>query len=78
MLMLYTACRYNGASRGRIWDSTTNNYLSGFWNGGSGVAFHNAWLTGSGDVYGTAWIISVDQVRPAAGRLPDCMYCRHQ
>jgi hypothetical protein len=55
--------RYNGGNKGRIWNGSGSNYLSGHWNGAAGVAYHNAWVDGNaGDRYGTSWVLSVDQV----------------
>lgn len=51
--------RYNGTEQ-RIWASTSGNWLSGFWNGNAGVAFHEGWLT-SNDKAGTNWVLSVDK-----------------
>lgn len=51
--------RYNGTEQ-RIWASTSGNWLSGFWNGDAGVAYHEGWLT-TGDKAGTKWLISVDK-----------------
>jgi hypothetical protein len=54
--------RYNGTAKERIFDGKGNNWLSGFWGGKSGNAFHEGWLTNYGiDYHGTAWIISTDQ-----------------
>ena len=58
---------------GRILSTNnSNNWLSGFWGGHSGVAFHNGWLTqfssdwtaamgGGGGGNGTSWLLSTDQ-----------------
>ena len=42
---LFHVARYNGSSRGRIFDGVTANWLSGFWSSKTGVAFHDGWLT---------------------------------
>ncbi len=36
--------KYNGGSRGRIWNGKTENWLSGFYNDKVGI-HHNSWLT---------------------------------
>jgi hypothetical protein len=58
--------RYNGATRQRIWDATTTQYLSGFWNDRSGIALHTSWVDGTAsNRYSSAWVLSVDQVGDA-------------
>lgn len=59
---LFHVTRYTGLSNQRIITGTGNNWLSGFWNGYSGVAFHEGWLTQSGSsIHGTNWVLSTDQ-----------------
>lgn len=68
---LFHVSRYNFAigvtggdstGRGRIFDGVTANWLSGFWNGGSGKAFHDGWLTDSStDYHGNYWVANTDQ-----------------
>lgn len=64
--------KYNGGTCRRIITTigSTPNWLSGFWNGGTGVAYHEGWITSAGDwgstagagAYGTNnWLLSVDQ-----------------
>lgn len=48
-------------SRGRIFDGVTSNWLSGFYSGNSGVAYHDGWLTSTTNIHGDNWILSVDQ-----------------
>ena len=49
-------------TRERIFDGVTSNWLSGFWEGKSGVAHHDGWLTqNSEDIHGDNWLISTDQ-----------------
>lgn len=55
-----TAARYAGGSRNRIFTSSTQNWLAGFWAGRSGVAYHEGWLGGQPDRFGDNWVISVD------------------
>lgn len=59
---LFHVTRYQGSTNARIFTGINNNWLSGHWNGYSGVAFHEGWLTQSGrTVFSNDWIISSDQ-----------------
>ena len=59
---LFHVAKQNGATRGRIFDGVTSNWLSGFWFEKTGVAFHGAWITPENvDLHGTNWVISSDQ-----------------
>jgi hypothetical protein len=68
---LFHVSRYNlaigtgggdAAGRGRIFDGVSTNWLSGFWNGGSGKAFHDGWITASDtDYHGNYWVANTDQ-----------------
>lgn len=59
---LFHVTRYTGSNNLRIYQTEGVNYLSGFWNGFSGVAYHNAWVTqSSSSVHGNNWVISTDQ-----------------
>jgi hypothetical protein len=63
---LFHLARYTNASanRRRIFDGVlqNRNWLSGFWNGLSGVAHHLGFLTQtSTDVHGNNWVLSCDQ-----------------
>ena len=42
---LFHVARYNGSSKGRIFDGVTANWLSGFHGNKTGVAYHDGWLT---------------------------------
>jgi len=44
---LFHVARYNGPSKGRIFDGTAGNWLSGFHNFKAGVTYHGYWLTQS-------------------------------
>ena len=57
---LFHVTRYNGTEK-RIFDGVTANWLSGFWSGNAGVAYHDGWLTTQTDHHGTDWVISTDQ-----------------
>jgi len=54
---LFHVARYNGAYRSRIFDGVAANWLSGFWGGRTGVAYHDGWLT----QYGTT-AFPLDQI----------------
>ena len=45
---LFHVARYNGSTKGRIFDGTAGNWLSGFHSSKTGVAYHGYWLTQSG------------------------------
>jgi len=54
--------RYTGGTRGRIWQGTAGNWLSGHWSNGSGRFFHEGWLSSSGTNYfNDDWFITMDQ-----------------
>jgi hypothetical protein len=58
---LFHVARYNGTER-RIFTGLSNNWLSGFWGGLSGQAYHGGWLTNNTtDYYADNWVISTDQ-----------------
>ena len=59
----YTFChvaRYSGATKDRIFAGTTGNWLSGFWSGATGVAYHEGWITASTGTNDTNWKIQCD------------------
>lgn len=58
---LFHVARYTGGTRRRIFDGISSNWLSGFWGGASGVAYHEGWLTNQVDRHGNNWVISTDQ-----------------
>jgi len=60
---LFHVARYSGnGARQRIFQGTTINWLSGFWGGVSGQAFHQGWLTDYNTSYhGDNWVYSTDQ-----------------
>jgi hypothetical protein len=55
--------RYTGPTRGRIWQGTAGNWLSGHWNGKSGSFYHEGWMSdgGSTNYHGDNWFITLDQ-----------------
>jgi hypothetical protein len=59
---LFHVTRLTGGTRQRIFEGSNNNWLSGFHNVGTGVAYHEGWITpSSGDLHGTNWFYSTDQ-----------------
>lgn len=69
---LFHVARYSGlGARGRVFTSdncggcgASDNWLSGYWQGNAGVAFHGGetcqWLTPVTDVHQNSWIVSSD------------------
>ena len=53
--------KYNNGAKRRIFQGVTENWASGFYDGKSGVAFHNGYITAPTDLYGYNWVISSDQ-----------------
>ena len=48
--------------RKRIYDGIGTNWLSGFHDGNTGLAYHNGWVgASSGDLHGNDWVFSTDQ-----------------
>jgi hypothetical protein len=62
----YAAGDYNNSSgRNRIFSSKSGNWLSGFWAGYSGVAYHEGWKTSSNvDTHQNNWVLSSDVSAP--------------
>ena len=62
----YTAGSYNNdRGRNRIFSSKSGNWLSGFWAGYSGVAYHEGWKTSSSvDTHQNNWVLSSDVSAP--------------
>ena len=42
---LFQVTRYSGNTRKRILDGVNSNWLSGYWSGSLGIAWHGTWLT---------------------------------
>ena len=62
---LFHVAKYNNGVKLRIFTSNGNtagiNWLSGFWGGNSGVAYHNGWLGNQAhDCCGYDWVVSTD------------------
>ena len=59
---MFHIAKYNGANKGRIFTGYSSNWLSGFWSGRSGVAYHNGNLADIlVDIHGSNWVLSTDQ-----------------
>jgi hypothetical protein len=58
---LFHVARHSGASRGRIIQSLTTSFASGFSTNLAGVAIHGTYLTASTDLHGRNWVMSTDQ-----------------
>jgi hypothetical protein len=61
---LFQVARLPGPTRQRILDGVNTNWLSGFWGGNIGVAWHGSWTTPSGSNSGTNmnnWQLMTDQ-----------------
>jgi hypothetical protein len=60
--LFHVARQTSSSGRGRIFDGATGNWLSGFWGGATGCAYHEGWLTSSStDNHGLNWFVSSDQ-----------------
>ena len=58
---LFTVARYSGTRNGRIFDGIGNNWLSGFWNGQTKVAYHtDPWITNPWNGFTSNWILTSD------------------
>lgn len=60
---LFHISKYNNGVKQRIFTGNSgNNWLSGFWAGSSGIAYHDGWLTDdSTSCCGYNWVMSTDQ-----------------
>jgi len=58
---LFTVARYSGARAGRIFDGIGNNWVSGFWNRQTRVAYHtDSWMTNAWNGFSSNWVLSSD------------------
>jgi hypothetical protein len=58
---LFTVTRYSGATKRRILDGVSTNFLSGHWDGKAGVAYHNhTFITPQVDIHGMNFFIGTD------------------
>lgn len=58
---LFHVTRTTGGTRARIFSGFSNNWLSGHWSNGSGIAYHEGWLTDQANRHGNNWFYSTDQ-----------------
>jgi hypothetical protein len=58
---LFHVTSWQNNSSGRIFQGTSQNWLSGHWGGTNGCAYHQGWLTPQTNIHGTNWVISTDQ-----------------
>lgn len=58
---LFYIAKYDGGTRQRIFNGVNQNWLSGFWGGRSGVAYHNNWVSWQNDLHGNNWVLGTDQ-----------------
>ena len=68
---IFTVAKYGSdqntsGTRERIfngWNNSNqgNNWLSGFWGGLAGVAYHGTWITETTDIHGYDWVIGTSQ-----------------
>jgi hypothetical protein len=49
--------RYNGGARGRIFDGLNANWLSGFYNSSSGIAYQEGWIS-EANQHSDNWVLS--------------------
>jgi hypothetical protein len=64
--LLPRRARYSGSRKGRIFDGTSQNVLSGFHQGDVGVAHQNVWITAGSKQAGlsqSGWLLAVDRPR---------------
>jgi hypothetical protein len=68
---IFTVAKYGSdqntsGTRGRIfngWNNSDqgNNWLTGFWNGVAGVAYHGTFITETSDIHGYNWVLGTSQ-----------------
>jgi hypothetical protein len=59
---LFSIAKYQANSVGRIVTSSDQTWISGFWAGNTGVAYHSNWLTDAGYGRNDVWALSTDQL----------------
>ncbi len=59
---LFSIAKYQANSGGRIVTSSDQTWISGFWAGNTGVAYHNGWLSDAGYGRNDVWALSADQL----------------
>ncbi len=55
----FHVARYNGGTKGRIFDGVGYNFYFGFHGGRSGVAYHQRFITPYENLHGDSWVVSV-------------------
>jgi hypothetical protein len=58
---LFHVASYTGGTNRRIFDGVDSNWLSGFYSGSSGVAYHGKWITPVSNNFKNYVVISTDQ-----------------
>jgi hypothetical protein len=60
---LFYVARYNGPTRGRIFQGVGTNWFSGFWDSKAGIAYHGSCLliSSSADLHGSDWVVGSDR-----------------
>ncbi len=63
---LFFVARYDGSTRGRIFQGLNKNFIFGFHNGRAGVAYHHnsigcGFITEGIDLHGYDWVIGTDR-----------------
>jgi len=71
---LFHVTRYIGGAKKRIFDGYSGNWLSGFWDGNSGVAYHEGWITDQTNHFGNNWVLSTDQNSLYRGQSDGSLY----
>jgi uncharacterized repeat protein (TIGR02059 family) len=73
---LITVARYSGASRTRIFQGLTGNYLHGFWQNGIGIFHNDGWRTGTSSPSdlstNTNWLMSSECTYDASPAANSC------
>lgn len=52
--------KYNGDNKKRIFSGKDNNWLSGFHNGNTGVAYHEGWVTSGDNKVTDDYLVGID------------------
>jgi len=73
---LFHVARYNNGTKGRLITASSVNWLSGFYNGASGVSHHNWWMTPESGVISDSnkWLLSSDQLKNYRANGKDVTY----
>ncbi|CAN2210044.1 Concanavalin A-like lectin/glucanases superfamily [Candidatus Nanopelagicaceae bacterium] len=73
---LFHVARYNNGTKGRLITASSVNWLSGFFNGATGVSHHNWWMTPESGVISDSnkWLLSSDQLKNYRANGKDVTY----